>query len=58
MGQAMNPNGHAAISTDPRILIADPDEDNRALYHEFVCQTGFGKNVANPSRTARSRTGG
>jgi hypothetical protein len=39
MGQTTNPN--AAISADPLILIADPDEDNRALYHEAVRAAGY-----------------
>jgi hypothetical protein len=30
-----------AISADPLILIADPDEDNRALYHEAVRAAGY-----------------
>ena len=48
----MNPNGHAAISADPRILIADPDEDNRALYHEVLRAAGYAVTEASDGRTA------
>ena len=52
MGQAMNPNGHAAISADPLILIADPDEDNRALYHAALRAAGYAVTQAADGRTA------
>jgi CheY-like chemotaxis protein len=48
----MNPNGHAAISADPCILIAEPDEDNRALYHEVLRAAGYAVTEACDGRTA------
>jgi CheY-like chemotaxis protein len=48
----MNPNGHAAISADPCILIADPDQDNRALYHEALRAAGYAVTEACDGRTA------
>jgi CheY-like chemotaxis protein len=52
MVQAMNPNGHSAISANPRILIADPDEDNRALYHEALRAAGYAVTEASDGRAA------
>jgi CheY-like chemotaxis protein len=48
----MNPNGRAAISADPLILIADPDEHNRALYHEALRAAGYAVTEASDGRTA------
>jgi len=48
----MNPNGHAAISADPLILIADPDEDNRALYHQALRAAGYAVTEASDGRAA------
>jgi len=51
MGQAMNPNGRAT-SADSLILIADPDEDNRALYHEVLRAAGYAVTEASDGRAA------
>jgi CheY-like chemotaxis protein len=51
MGQAMNPNGHA-VSAEPLILIADPDQDNRALYHQALRAAGYAVAEAADGRAA------
>src|SRR5689334_23623581 len=48
----MNPNGHAAMSAHALILIADPDEDNRALYHEALRAAGYAVTEASDGRAA------
>jgi CheY-like chemotaxis protein len=40
------------ISAEPRILIADPDEDNRALYHEALRAAGYAVTEASDGRSA------
>jgi CheY-like chemotaxis protein len=52
MGQAMNANGHAAISANPLILIADADEDNRTLYHQALRAAGYAVTEASDGRAA------
>jgi CheY-like chemotaxis protein len=52
MGHAMNPNGHAAISASPLILVADPDGDNRTLYHEALRAAGYAVTEASDGRAA------
>ncbi len=48
----MNPNGHAAISADPRILVADPDQDHRTLYQEALRTAGYAVTEASDGRAA------
>jgi CheY-like chemotaxis protein len=52
MGLGMNPNGYSAISANPLILIADPDEDNRAVYHEALRAVGYAVSEAADGRAA------
>jgi CheY-like chemotaxis protein len=52
MGQATIANEHAPMATPPLILIADPDDDNRAMYHETLRAAGYAVTEASDGQAA------
>src|SRR5689334_14785720 len=52
MGHATIPGEPLAVSTPPLILIADPDDDNRAMYREALCAAGYAVTETSNGRAA------